>query len=58
MVDTQSVYQAWRRHATLDPDLGVELAAMNRVQVEDAFYCDLAFGTGGSGVLSVQGRTP
>ncbi|WP_262316618.1 phospho-sugar mutase [Lacticaseibacillus parakribbianus] len=42
-------YQDWRRHATADPDLMAELEAMaaNPAAIEDAFYRDLAFGTGG-----------
>lgn len=46
-MNTQNAYQEWCKHATLDADLGVELAAMNKAQVEDAFYRNLAFGTGG-----------
>ncbi|WP_461227218.1 phospho-sugar mutase [Lacticaseibacillus suihuaensis] len=42
-------YQDWRRHATADPDLIDELEAMaaDPAAIEDAFYRDLAFGTGG-----------
>ena len=40
-------YQAWLTKAVLDKDLTQELKAMDETQAEDAFYRDLAFGTGG-----------
>lgn len=42
-------YAAWCASATRDPDLAADLAAMrdNEAAKEDAFYCDLAFGTAG-----------
>ncbi len=42
-------YQRWSEHATDDPDILDELKAMARYDedIEDAFYRDLAFGTGG-----------
>lgn len=40
-------YSRWSKSAIADPDLGVELSSMNEEQIEDAFYRDLEFGTGG-----------
>lgn len=40
-------YSRWSKLAIVDPDLGVELNSMNEEQIEDAFYRDLEFGTGG-----------
>lgn len=40
-------YNQWKEKATSDPDLISELCAMSQEQIEDAFYCDLTFGTGG-----------
>ena len=40
-------YQSWVENAAADPDVVRELQGMNDVQIEDAFYRDLAFGTGG-----------
>ena len=42
-------YQQWLEKATADPDVVSELKAMNgdEVKIEDAFYRNLAFGTGG-----------
>ncbi|WP_179394554.1 phospho-sugar mutase [Lacticaseibacillus absianus] len=42
-------YQQWVDHATEDPEVVAELRAMagDDAQIEDAFYRDLAFGTGG-----------
>ena len=40
-------YNEWLEFATDDKDLKQELLAMNDEQIEDAFYRDLAFGTGG-----------
>ena len=44
-----SSYYAWCAHASADPDLARELAAMaqDEAALSDAFYRDLAFGTGG-----------
>ena len=41
----QSEYKRWEYLA--DPSLQTELAAMDDAQIEDAFYRNLAFGTGG-----------
>lgn len=42
-------YERWRKEAVLDTDIQNELQEMqgNEEKIEDAFYCDLAFGTGG-----------
>ena len=46
-MDIKQEYRRWLTHATLDADLAVELKAMDDEKVEDAFYRNLAFGTGG-----------
>ena len=46
-MNIQEEYRRWLEKATLDPDLIPELRAMKNDRVEDAFYRDLAFGTGG-----------
>jgi len=42
-------YEIWKEKAVCDADLSAELAAMegNEAKIEDAFYRDLEFGTGG-----------
>lgn len=40
-------YRRWDKLAVADSDLIVELNSMNEEQIEDAFYRDLEFGTGG-----------
>ncbi|MBT8849090.1 phospho-sugar mutase [Lactobacillus delbrueckii subsp. bulgaricus] len=40
-------YSRWSKLVIADPDLSVELNSMNEEQIEDAFYRDLEFGTGG-----------
>ncbi len=40
-------YRRWGDLAVMDPDLAKELADMSEPQIEDAFYKDLSFGTGG-----------
>ena len=42
-------YAEWCQNATADPELAAELAAMKDApeKIEDAFFADLAFGTGG-----------
>ncbi len=46
---TAALYERWCREATLDSDLSHELAAMrgNDTAIEDAFFRELTFGTGG-----------
>ena len=45
MGSVENRYQQWLQHA--DASLQPELRAMDEGQKEDAFYRDLAFGTGG-----------
>ena len=40
-------YSRWLEKATADEDIVAELKAMDDVKIEDAFYRNLAFGTGG-----------
>lgn len=40
-------YDRWAEKATADPDLIPELRKMSQEQIEDSFYRDLEFGTGG-----------
>lgn len=40
-------YARWLENATGDQDVAEELRQMDEAQIEDAFYRDLAFGTGG-----------
>lgn len=44
--DYKSIYQTWLRKVD-DVDLSKELKERNEAQIEDAFYHDLEFGTGG-----------
>ena len=46
-MNIQEEYRRWREKATEDADLLPELRAMDESRVEDAFYRNLAFGTGG-----------
>lgn len=48
-MNVQEQYHRWAAHATEDADVAGELRAMdgNAALIEDAFYRDLAFGTGG-----------
>ena len=45
-MDYKEEYNRWMSNV-LDPDLLNELRSMKEEQIEDAFYRDLAFGTGG-----------
>ena len=40
-------YKRWRELAKADQDVAAELCSMDETQIEDAFYRNLAFGTGG-----------
>ena len=40
-------YKRWLQKANADEDVAAELRAMDEVKIEDAFYRNLAFGTGG-----------
>ena len=44
--DYKSIYQTWLKKVD-DVDLSKELKGRNEAQIEDAFYRDLEFGTGG-----------
>ena len=44
-MDYKAEYQRWLEKA--DDELKIELRSMDEAQIEDAFYRDLAFGTGG-----------
>lgn len=46
-MDYIAEYNRWLENATADEDVIAELKAMNETQIEDAFYRNLAFGTGG-----------
>ena len=46
-MNIQEEYRRWREKATEDADLLPELRAMDESRMEDAFYRNLAFGTGG-----------
>lgn len=46
-MDYQKEYECWVRNATVDADVVSELKTMDAAKKEDAFYRDLAFGTGG-----------
>ena len=46
-MNIQEEYRRWLEKATEDADLLPELRAMDEGRVEDAFYRNLAFGTGG-----------
>jgi len=47
MNDIKANYNEWLEKAVADTDLQAELKSMNDNTIEDAFYRDLAFGTGG-----------
>lgn len=46
-MDDQESYRQWLAHPDMDGELLAELKKMDEKQREDAFYRDLAFGTGG-----------
>ena len=46
-MDIKQEYERWLAYATGDKDVEEELKQMAEKQIEDAFYRDLAFGTGG-----------
>ena len=46
-MDIRKEYERWLANATADVDVIAELRTMDHEKIEDAFYCDLAFGTGG-----------
>lgn len=46
-MDYKKEYERWCACATADADVAAELKTMDDAKVEDAFYRDLSFGTGG-----------
>lgn len=46
-MDYKKEYERWCQLAVADADVTAELKAMDNAKMEDAFYRDLAFGTGG-----------
>lgn len=46
-MDYKKEYKRWCQLAVADADVAAELKAMDDAKIEDAFYRDLAFGTGG-----------
>ena len=46
-MDINNEYKRWLEYATADSDVASELKTMGAAKIEDAFYRDLAFGTGG-----------
>lgn len=47
MLDIKNEFNSWMLNASEDSDLRSELLKMNESQMEDAFYRNLSFGTGG-----------
>ena len=46
-MDIKKEYERWLENATADADVVAELKTLDDAKIEDAFYRDLAFGTGG-----------
>lgn len=46
-MDIKNEYKRWLEYVTADSDVASELKTMGAAKIEDAFYRDLAFGTGG-----------
>ena len=46
-MDIKKEYEHWLANATADADVVAELKTLDDAKIEDAFYRDLAFGTGG-----------
>lgn len=46
-MDYRKEYERWMKQAAMDEDIVEELRLMDDAKMEDAFYRDLAFGTGG-----------
>lgn len=46
-MDIKKEYMRWLENATADADIVTELKTMDEAKIEDAFYRDLTFGTGG-----------
>ena len=46
-MDYKKEYKRWLKNVTADTEIVAELRMLNDTEIEDAFYCDLSFGTGG-----------
>ena len=46
-MEIKKEYERWLANATADADVVAELKTLDDTKIEDAFYRDLAFGTGG-----------
>ncbi len=46
-MDIKNEYERWLANAIADADVAAELRTLDDTKIEDAFYCDLTFGTGG-----------
>ena len=46
-MDIKMEYERWLANAAADADVAMELKQMDQAKIEDAFYRDLTFGTGG-----------
>ena len=46
-MDIKKEFERWLANATADADVLAELKMLDDAKIEDAFYRDLAFGTGG-----------
>ena len=46
-MEIKKEYERWLANATADADVAAELKMLDDAKIEDAFYRDLAFGTGG-----------
>ncbi len=54
MMNYKEIYNVWKNYEDLDKNLRNELASLDEKQIEDAFYKDLSFGTGGlRGIMGV-----
>ena len=47
MANIKKEYERWLANATADTDVAAELKTLDDAKIEDAFYRNLAFGTGG-----------
>lgn len=46
-MDIKKEYERWLENATADANVAAELKTLDNAKIEDAFYRDLSFGTGG-----------
>lgn len=46
-MNIKNEYERWKKYAIADEDVAAELKKMDNTKMEAAFYCNLAFGTGG-----------